>query len=137
MLMVDDGFVSFRQYDVLQQLERLYPQWGHLFQTTREVSRDPFSAEADPEGFSEDAIAFLPTLTKSRGMLTSTLERRCLSMPNNGMGLPGQLKETQEALRHGLWPERALATYGQGCPAFPPSDGAQTADLRVSDACIL
>ena len=59
VLMGDDGFVSFRQDDVLCQLERSYPQWCPLFQTARAVLKDPFRAGITPEGFTKDALAFL------------------------------------------------------------------------------
>ena len=59
VLMGDNGFVSFRKDDVLCQLERSYPQWCPLFQTTRAVLNDPFSAGINPEGFTKDALAFL------------------------------------------------------------------------------
>lgn len=59
VLMGDDGFVSFRQEDVLCQLERFYPRWASLFQTTRDVLKDPFSTTTSPYAFTQDAVAFL------------------------------------------------------------------------------
>lgn len=59
VLMADGGFVSFRQDAVLDQLEKLYPQWGPVIETTRRVLQDPTAAGVKPEEFSRNSADFL------------------------------------------------------------------------------
>jgi predicted nucleotidyltransferase len=58
VLMADGEFRSFRQEDVLEPLERSYPQWTALFRTVRQITADPFEAGISPRAFAEQAASF-------------------------------------------------------------------------------
>lgn len=49
LLMLDSGFTSFRQSDVLSGLRELYPEWKKVFDLTEQVSNAPQEVRIPPE----------------------------------------------------------------------------------------
>ena len=59
LLMADGGFVSFRQNDILRQLQEHYPDWSPMFETTTAILKDPYAAAVPPDAFARQATDFL------------------------------------------------------------------------------